>query len=365
MLPEACVACLRRGWLLAQLSHRLELRGRDPDALLAALELDDQRLLAALAGKRAEELGVAWASFTPGAVAMPDDVRAICRHHAAFPAGLRKLEPLGALHVAGGLDRLRALTGEPVVAIAGTRRASEYGIEVARALARGLAASGVTVAGAFGEGIALAVHTGAQQIGRGSLAVMAGGVDVCRPAGARALWEAVRERGCLLSELPCGTAPRPWCELARARLLAALASLVVVVEAHEAPRELALAHLARGLGRPVAAVPGRVSSPGSRGAHALLRDGAQLVRDAQDVLELLGGPHAAPAPSPVPALTPALRRVLDRVASGEDTLAKLTSAHGRAARGRDAATTLMALAELELAGLIARAAGGRYVACVR
>lgn len=371
---RACRACLRRSWLLATLSPRLELRGRDPDALLASLGLDDERLLEALAGKRIDELRDAHRRFQPGLLERALGSDTVCGHHADFPARLRELEaPPALLHV-HGIDRMREMLAAPVVAIVGTRRASDYGREVARGLARGLAGAGITVTAPLGEGIALAAHAGAAQIGRGTVVVMGGGLDRCQPAAARALYEAVRARGCALSELPAGVHARTWCEVARARLTAALASLVVVVEAGESPRELMAARLASELGRPVAAVPGRVTSPCSRGTHALLMRGAHLVRDARDVLELLGGaPTGAPGEPltpPAPALTPRLRAVLDRVAAGEDTIAKLTTAqgraaHGRDAQGRDAASTIVALAELELAGLVVRGDGGRYVACVR
>ena len=86
------------------------------------------------------------------------------------------------LHVAGGIPRMEELLGQPVVAIVGTRRASDYGMEVAHGLARGLAASGITVVSGLAEGIPAAAHLGALAAGASTVTVMAGGVDIC-PSG--------------------------------------------------------------------------------------------------------------------------------------------------------------------------------------
>jgi DNA processing protein len=261
------------------------------------------------------------------------------------------------LFVVGGVKRLLALTANPVAAIVGSRRASDYGIEMARSIARGLVASGVTITSGFADGIASAAHAGALELDGWTIAAMAGGVETCTPAGRRALYERVTSRGCALAELPCGARQRRWCEIARARTVAGLAQLTIVVEADEHPRELAEARAARALGRTVAAVPGRVTSALSRGTCALLMDGAPLVRDARDALELLYGhgssPPRAPAAPNSAAVEPRLRTVLEQVGAGNDTLSKLAVAHPE--------ETMLALCELELMGLLARGDGGRYV----
>ncbi len=95
---------------------------------------------------------------------------------------------------------------EPTVAIVGARAASDYGMEVAHGLARGLAASGVTVVSGFAEGIAAAAHAGALEARGPTVTAMAGGVDVCHPASRRALYRRLRETSCALAELPCGAA---------------------------------------------------------------------------------------------------------------------------------------------------------------
>ena len=111
------------------------------------------------------------------------------------------------------------------------------------------------------------------------------------------------------------------------------------------------------VGRDVGAVPGPITSLQSRGAHALLADGAYLVRHAQDVLDLLYGAGARTASSSVPELDCELREVLERIGSGQDTVSKLSR---DGTRHND---VLVALAELEVRGRVRRLGGGRYVAC--
>src|SRR5262249_16859461 len=155
---------------------------------------------------------------------------------------------------------------------------------------------------------------------------------------------------------------RRWGQLASERILAGLAQLTVVVEAADSARELAVARLALGRGRPVAAVPGRVTSPASRGTHALLIGGAHLVRDASDVLDLVyrtgatneAGGSASPCPSQI-KLDARLTAILERVGAGRDTPERLTRASEKPEQ------VLLALSELELLGLLARGDGGRYV----
>lgn len=259
------------------------------------------------------------------------------------------------LHVAGGVERLRRLLEAPAVAIVGTRNATDYGMETARGLARGLAASGVTVLGALAEGISAAAHMGALDVKGPTVTVMPGGVDICYPASRRSLYERLREVGCAVSEAPCGSPARRWSHIVRMRILVRMARLVIVVEADESPGALAGARIAQMLGRTVAAVPGRVSSPVSAGPHALLVEGARLVRDPQDALDALYGVGMKEAPSSGGTLEPELRALLERVGAGHDTLAKLT------ATGAPPQETIVALADLELAGALVRGDGGRYL----
>lgn len=360
---SACRSCLRRAWLLGALNGRLEYAGRDPERLMELLGLSDEELVRAVGGgSEAEQLLERYARLDPAGVPSAVGVERVCRHDRGFPTALR--QGRGAprlLHVAGGRGRLQRLLSEPAVAIVGTRAASDYGMEVAHGLGRGLAASGVTVVSGLAEGIAAAAHAGALEAGAPTLTVTAGGVDVCHPASWLALYRRLCATGCALAELPCGERPRSWCHTARGRLVVALARMVIVVEAGERPAEMLHARLAGTMGTALAAVPGRVSSPVSRGPHALLRAGAQLVRDPQDVLDALygvgvkAGSGVRASPPQQVALEPHLQAILEQVGAGHDTLAKLIAA------GDPEQETLLALAKLELSGTVVRGDAGRYV----
>jgi DNA processing protein len=397
----ACSACVRRSWLLGALNGRLEYRGRDPERLVSLLELTDEQLISAIGGDERATLLERYAqpatstsgeaeTATPRATEIPTlhasetstlsatqtlasgvkvGVERVCRHDPRYPRALK--QGAGAprmLHVAGGgIGRLTQLLDQPAVAIVGTRRASDYGMEVAHGLARGLAASGITVLSGLAEGIPAAAHAGALEASGPTLTVMPGGVDVCHPAAWRALYRQILSAGCAVAELPCGSTPRSWCHVARARIVAALVQMVIVVEAGERPAELLPARLAAASGAIVAAVPGRVSAPAAQGPHRLLREGAQLVCDPQDALDALYGVGTRPAPAahsalaPNSELAPDLRAVLDQVSAGRDTVAKLTA--GGESTGASMQGTLVALAKLEIGGALVRGDGGRYVVC--
>jgi DNA processing protein len=362
----ACPQCARRAWLLTRLGVHLDFRARDLSRFFSALELPDRELIDALGGRKKRDIHASYERWKPCPAPRSAELDTICRHHHAYPAELcsRALAPR-TLTVRGGIERLTGVLARKLVAIVGTRRASDYGTGTARALGRGLAASGVTVASAFAEGIPAAAHRGALDAGGATLAVMSGCVDRCSPALHVALYHHLLARGCAISEIGACSRPRSWWHPARARTLALLADLVIVVEAEDHPWELACAQIAAANRKIVAAVPGRVSSPTSEGTNALLRDGAHLIRNPQDALDLLYGfgaraagepaePKAEPPPEPPPLRAP-LARLLERVSRGEDTLAKLS------ARGGDTAKLAVALTELELCGRLGRGHGGRYV----
>jgi DNA processing protein len=289
---------------------------------------------------------------------LPTGVEMVCRHTPGYPSALE--ESPGAprvLYALGDRERLARLTAGSVIAVVGSERATDYGMEMARGLARGLAVSDVTVVSGFANGIAAAAHAGALECDGPTVTVMAGGVDVVAPVSRRGLYERVIASGCAISTTPCGIKQRSWSAITRARTVAALAALTIVVEADEKPWDLRVAHFARALGRTVAAIPGRVTSPASRGTNALLAEGAPLVRGAADALDLLHGvrPGVLDTPSLPSRLRTDLRVTLERVGAGADTPGKLTGA------GEDPGETLLALAELELMGLLGRGDGGRYV----
>jgi DNA processing protein len=332
--------------------------------LIELLALADDELLRAVAGRRAAELTGRYARFPDGGLVQSPHGQ-ICRHQHGYPPGLCGAGAPHMLEVAGDARRLARLTAAPVVAIVGTRTPSDYGMEIARSLARGLAASGVTVSACLSDGIAVAAHAGALDAHGASIAVMGGGLDVSCPARRRSLYERVTHAGCAVSELPCHCSGRRWGRLAAERIVVGLAQLTVLVEADDTPGELATARIARMLDRTIGVVPGRVSSPLSTGPHALLRDGAELIRGPHDALELLhppGGHSLGTQPLQAPTedagstnLPRELREMLAHVGNGYDTPEKLMRI------GADPEGVLLALSELELLGLLGRGDGGRYV----
>lgn len=359
---SACASCLRRSWLLTVLSARLDNRGRgrDRERLVELLALDDETLLRALGGRRQDELKARYAEFQQSEIEWAEGVEAVCRHHRDYPRALAGANGPRMLYVSGGVDRLGDLSAAPVVAIVGSRRATDYGMEIAKGIARGLAASGATVAAGLADGISVAAHAGALEGEGKTLAVLEGGLDVACPARRRGLYgRIVNGGGCTVTELPCGYKTRRWGLTASARIVVGLSKLTVLVEAGESDRELAIARIAQAQSRTVAAVPGRVTSPVSKGTHQLLMEGtAQLVRGPRDVLDLLYGMGAPPrnrCAAGAQVLEPRLQTTLERVGAGRNTQGKLTD------DGENVGEVLLALSELELMGLLARGDGGRYV----
>jgi DNA processing protein len=360
---DACDACLRRTALVARLAPHIERARHERRRLGELLALDDERLIAAVAGRGRAEIACEHEAFAAGPARQrlaAAGLQALCRHDERYPVRLRASDDAAAvLHVAGDPAVLLALArpGEPAVAVVGARRAGEDSLEVARLLGRGLASAGVTVVSGMALGVDSAAHAGALEAGGPTIAVLAGGADAPYPTSKARLYRAIVATQCAISEMPPSFVPRKWCFPARNRTIAALADVTIVVEAAERSGSLITAELAQDLGRTVGAVPGRVMVPRWAGSNALLRDGAVVIRHAQDALdEVLGiGVATAPAGPSAAALDPALRALLARVQDGRDTVAALASTPA------EAEEVLAGLAELELLGLLRRGAGGRYV----
>ena len=354
---SACDACLRRTWLVARLAGWIELARHEGKRLPEVLALSDDDLLAAVApsevARIARQLERLDADELRGAYEIAG-LSAVCRHEDDYPEALRD-------------DRARppivswsgALPAGPAIAVVGTRQASPDGLEVARSLGRGLAASGVTVVSGMALGVDSAAHEGALQAGGPTVAVLAGGADIAYPRSKRTLHGRIRSSGAVLSEAPPGFVPRRWCFPARNRIIAGLASATIVVQAAIRSGSLITAELAMDLGRDVGAVPGSPLDWRSAGANALLRDGATVVRDAVDALDLaLGVGHGlgTEAEARTAGLDPALRTLLRKVGEGRATIDALALTPAEA----DAA--LVGLTELELLGLVRRGPGGTYQA---
>jgi DNA processing protein len=273
-----------------------------------------------------------------------------------YPAGLLDLtDPPICLFVRGTLPAAR-----PAVAMVGARRSTPYGREAAETIAAGLGTEGVTVVSGAAIGIDGAAHRGALRAGGPTVAVLGSGIDVAYPSRNAGLIERVAEAGAVVSEYPPGIEARPHRFPARNRLVAALAQAVIVVEGAPGSGSLITVEFAVDLGRDVMAVPGAITGPLSDVPHALIREGAALIRGAGDVMEVLGlvpTPRSAAdrQPEPVGAgLTEEERRLLDLVPGTPATLDEVARS-----AGIDPARALRVLGALELRGLV-RADGGRY-----
>ncbi|MDB5070612.1 MAG: putative processing protein DprA [Candidatus Eremiobacteraeota bacterium] len=200
---------------------------------------------------------------------------------------------LEGLWVAGSLDGLRA----PCVAIVGTRAPSDGGRRRARQLAEQLARRGVCVVSGLALGIDGAAHEGALLARAPTIGVLGGGHDHFFPPRHRELAaRIVASGGAVVSPFSPDVIPRPWQFLARNGIIATLADAVVVVEAAARSGALNTAGHGADRGIPVLAMPGDVDRPKAAGCNALIRDGATLVRDAEDVLAALPGPLVPPVP---------------------------------------------------------------------
>jgi DNA processing protein len=287
--------------------------------------------------------------------------RVIFFRDAEYPELLREITDPPPLLFARGAPFSRA----PSVALVGARRASRVALETAAVLARGLAGAGVSVVSGFARGVDTAAHRAALEAGGPTVAVFGCGIDVCYPAEQSGLLETLLSTGTALSEFPMGDTPEPWHFPVRNRLIAGLSRIVCVVEAAEKSGSLITARCATGYGRDVAAVPGSVLAPGAAGSNALLKDGAILVRSADDLLaELpeedrgrLNRAVAARVAAAVPDLPPdaaALLAVLDPD-EPRDADALIPAA------GLDAARFSAALLHLEIEGLATALPGALFV----
>jgi DNA processing protein len=294
-ISDACPECLRRSWLLSLLGPHLEKATIGSAALTSPglLSLGNEELVETVAPHAAEQLlGRIAALDEAWFVQTLDDFDcwALCRHSDRFPVGLRDgADAPWALIGRGDIGLLERLQGQRAVTIVGSRRATSYGREVARDLAREVASAGAIVISGLAFGIDACAHRGALDAGASTIAVLGCGPDTAYPAAHRSLWRHIAETGAVVSELPPGSTPWRWSFPARSRVMAALAAMTVVVEAAARSGSLVTADLAADLGRGLGAVPGPVTSRQSSGPNELLAGGAYVIRGGQDLLDAMLG----------------------------------------------------------------------------
>jgi DNA processing protein len=296
----------------------------------------------------------------------------------AFPEVLREIpDPPTLVFALGDLEAL----ARPAVAIVGSRDHTAYGAEVCRTVAGAAAESGVVVVSGMARGLDAIAHSTALAVGGTTIGVLGNGLGVIYPAANRTLYQAVAERGLLLTEFPPGERPGAGAFPRRNRLISALARVTVVVEAAEGSGTMITVSTALAQGRDVMAVPGNITSPTSVGTNRLLRDGAEPLLELEDLLAHfpeLGGSAARrlvvdssaaePAPSgararlggsvevreplPPPGLKPVESALFGALAAGPATLDDLVRQ-----TGASVPEVLSAVSALELRGILAEVRG--------
>jgi len=290
---------------------------------------------------KVEKLGAKWLALGQG----------------LYPRLLTELEDAPPLLMAtGDLN----LLDKQAVAIVGARNASAAACRFARGLAHDLGQHDLIVVSGLARGIDSAAHDGA--LATGTIAVVAGGIDVFYPPENQARQEELYERGLVLAEMPPGTEPRARHFPYRNRIIAGIASGPVVVEAAPRSGSLITARLAAEAGREVMAVPGSPLDPRAQGCNQLIRDGATLVQSAPDVIEAIR-PFESQVRSPPAIFEPAVEQL-----NGDDALGIIEELLGPSPvpvdeiirlSGASSGAVQMALLELDLAGRLERHAGGR------
>jgi DNA processing protein len=297
-----------------------------------------------------------------------DDCRWVCPGDDGWPAALADLAHVEELQGRGGIPlglwfrgRAELAAAERSVAVVGARACTEYGAQVAGDIAADCADRGIAVVSGAAYGIDAAAHRGALALRGDTVAVLACGVDMAYPTAHQPMLERIAREGLVVSELCLGAKPSRVRFLARNRLIAALASGTVVVEAARRSGALNTLNWASRLGRITMGVPGPVTSSASAGVHHVIRDGGAVL--------VTGGDEVAEAVSPLGTdtvgWTPGERRLTDKLAP--DDLAVLEALPSRRATGIamiaadahvDMPTAITVLGRLLCAGLVERTGEG-------
>jgi DNA processing protein len=216
--------------------------------------------------------------------ALQMNVAILTCHDPLFPRRLLHIYDCPALlYVKGDLCDL-----DVCVAVVGSRKASAYGKYTTERLCRELALSGVAIVSGMARGIDASAHRGALSVKGKTIAVLGSGLDVIYPPENESLYHEISEYGAVVSEYSFGTRPNAPNFPARNRIISGMSLGVVVVEATEKSGSLITARIALEQGREVFAVPGSIDEAGSRGTNRLIKEGAKLVEDVEDILAEIG-----------------------------------------------------------------------------
>ncbi len=213
-------------------------------------------------------------------------IKKVSKKHNHYPAYLREITypPKELFYIGETLTEYL-----PSVTIVGSRKLSNYGKEVTYRLAYDLARQGITIVSGLALGADGVAHQGALDAGGRTIAVLACGLDEIYPASHRNLAiDILKKGGTIISEYAVGTQPFKQNFIARNRIVSGLSDMVVITEAAEASGSLVTANFAIEQNKLVGAIPGLITSGSSKGTNNLLKSGAQIITDAQDILDSLG-----------------------------------------------------------------------------
>jgi DNA processing protein len=286
-------------------------------------------------------------------------VRLIRIFDPSYPKDLREIhDPPPLLYVKGNDIPIN----QAIVAVIGSRNPSHYGLKVTEEICRGLAKRNVVVASGMAKGIDSAAHWGCLR-GKGfTVAVLGSGIDVVYPESNSTLYGHITRKGSVVTEFPLGAPPEAKNFPIRNRVISGLSKGVVVVEASRRSGSLITATLALEQGREVFAVPGSVESFKSMGTHFLIKQGARLVENADDILQELGIHHHGPKEAFFGS-----NRVLPFMNENEKTIYGLLGPYplhiDQIARNSemDLAKVASLLTELELKGVVRQLPGKMFV----
>ncbi len=288
-------------------------------------------------------------------------VRVLCPELPGYPESLLTIsDPPQVLFAKGEL----LLRDKLALAIVGSRRCTVYGQQQAEKLARELALAGVTIVSGLARGIDAAAHRGALAVGGRTIAVLGTGLGNIYPEEHQELAQSVANSGSVISESRLDQHPSPGLFPQRNRLISGLSMGVLIIEASRNSGALHTARHAIEQGREVMAVPGRIDSLASEGCHDLIRDGATLVRHADDVLKSLGplttavqtGSHQEVRSARELTLSEQELAVLNLVTSDPQHLDQLLRS-----TALDNSRVLGTLTVLEMKRLVRRMPGGYFV----
>jgi DNA processing protein len=273
-----------------------------------------------------------------------------------YPRRLKEIDhPPPVLYISGELSE----TDPGAVAVVGTRRVTAYGRQVTEEIGRDLAINSVCVISGLARGVDALAHQAALRNGGRTLAVLGSGLDQIYPPEHRSLADQICERGALISDYPPGTAPDAANFPPRNRIISGMAQAVIVVEAGEKSGALITAAFAAEQGREVFAVPGYLYAPQSRGTNQLIRAGAHIYLNVEDVLRTLNMTHLE------------MHRSARSILPSDSTEATLFALLGREPMHVDAIQeqaelpveqVTAVLTMMELKGLVRQVGGMRYIA---